>query len=499
MAFDNSNDAGLGDLPGPTGVHRAATIALGGGTPLDHTTQLAVVVEQDHRFDGSIRPTGGVVGDGPFEFILSARPDQYLMMDKLHLEVKFKVIKSNGHNVDPASDIVAPVNFFGLTMWEHVDITLNDQLISSDSSSNAHYKAYIESVLSYDLNQVETTLGNLFANIDDAGKFDSFTVPTANQDESFYANVIYRDQDEYMEVEGGERVLPAAAEEVMKQEVAKAQAHNSGYVERYKKLMLNGGNVEVELITPIMGDFLRSLTYLAPNNKLAIKLFKARDPFMLLSGNTEAGYRIEFVDLKLHYAYLSLYDPSVPSAQRYVVPKTMLKKFPVASGMTIFNFNIHHGGKFPSQIVIGQVTTAASEGRYDKNPFHFRHFDLESVKLLVNGRSVPNEPLLDIDFTKNKYSRLYHHMLEHTGKFRRNHANIITKGRFKNGYTLLPFDLAPDLCHGAHVHESKIGDIEVQMAWRKALPEPITIIVYLNYDQVYLLDANSGVLDIGTV
>ena len=90
-------------------------------------------------------------------------------------------------------------------------------------------------------------------------------------------------------------------------------------------------------------------------------------------------------------------------------------------------------------------------------------------------------------------------MLENTGKVNQSHSVLISKSRFADGYAVFPFDLSPDLCNGAHLHESKVGDIEVQLEWREPLAEPITVLVHLNYEQIYMLDSETGVLDIATI
>ena len=60
-----------------------------------------------------------------------------------------------------------------------------------------------------------------------------------------------------------------------------------------------------------------------------------------------------------------------------------LKSFSVAKGcLNFMTGNIYHG-KVPSKLVIGMVSNAGYSGEYDKNPFDFKHMNLNYLEETV--------------------------------------------------------------------------------------------------------------------
>ena len=316
------------------------------GQPYNFSHAMPIIVEdtQVERLDGFITPTGGVVGDGPYEFNVPAVNDAYLMLGNLSLYMKAKVVKGNGEVIDNGTaNKVAPVNCLGTTLWQHVEVLLNDYVINSGSSTNAHYKGYLETMLSYDVSSRVSHLRAQIFSEDTPGKFDTMV--------------------------GGDR-------------------ENKGWGERQKIVK---GSESFDFMAPITADFLRSDKHLAPGNKLTIKLYKARNEFILNTTDNNADYKLVIQDLKLYYERIRLKENiAPPSVERYLFNRTELKRYPLPDNMTRYHINLHQGGKMPKQIIIAQVLTSAAEGEYNENPFFFQHFNLNHLCLKVNGQRVPS-------------------------------------------------------------------------------------------------------------
>ena len=88
------------------------------------------------------------------------------------------------------------------------------------------------------------------------------------------------------------------------------------------------------------------------------------------------------------------------------------------------------------------------------------------------------------DFTNGLINREYFSLFLNTGAIGNDRSNLISYDAFKNGSSIFAFDLSPDLCNGAHVHQSTPGEITLELAWAKELESPITIIVLTVFDQV---------------
>ena len=59
-----------------------------------------------------------------------------------------------------------------------------------------------------------------------------------------------------------------------------------------------------------------------------------------------------------------------------------------------------------------------------------------------------------------------------------------------NGFFMLVFDLTPDLAASeGHASDSTHGHIRLDLKFRKALPEPLVCLLYLEYDGSIIIDA----------
>ena len=61
---------------------------------------------------------------------------------------------------------------------------------------------------------------------------------------------------------------------------------------------------------------------------------------------------------------------------------------------------------------------------------------------------------------------------------------------YMNGFFMLVFDLKPDLATSeGHASDSAHGHIRLDLKFRKALPEPLVCLLYLEYDGSIIIDA----------
>ena len=88
------------------------------------------------------------------------------------------------------------------------------------------------------------------------------------------------------------------------------------------------------------------------------------------------------------------------------------------------------------------VKSSAYSGDFNLNPFHFEHFDVNSIDFYVNGEPTLEAPFkLDIgdsDYLQGLLS-LYHVM----GKLNENTDIDISRNSYQEGYSLAGFDVDP--------------------------------------------------------
>lgn len=432
---------------------RRSNVPTEEGTSASFFHNEAFVVDrvQVERHDGHVNPVGGTVGSGPFEFIIPPVADAYLMMNKLQLNMHLRIVKADGTNCD-STDNVAPVNALGAVFWEHAEVHLNDYPMGGSSASNIHYKAYIETILSYDATARDTHLKNQLFQMDDPDKYDV--------------------------MEGGTGVI------------------NSGF--KARKAM-TAESKKFDVIGPLTIDFLRANRHLTPGNKLSIKLTKAQDKFLLMSPNTEENYKIEIDMLKLYYYRVRLAERiQPPPIERYLFSRTELKRFPIPAGTMEYNFSIHRGPRLPKSVIFAQVETEAGEGTYATNPFKFAHHDVKRLALRLNGRLIPSDPYTP-DFKNKLVRREYASLFMNTGSYASDRSNCISYKQFLGGAALFAWDLTPDLCNSAHIHAGIGGDLTLELTWGNTTNKSLTILGLLIYDDVVVHKARENEFDVETI
>ena len=82
-------------------------------------------------------------------------------------------------------------------------------------------------------------------------------------------------------------------------------------------------------------------------------------------------------------------------------------------------------------------------GSIDTNPYFFRHYDLSSFALYVNGKQIPGGGL-SLDTSQEKTVMAYRTLFEGSGVHHSNSGLQITPDMYINGYFMLLYDLTPD-------------------------------------------------------
>ena len=415
--------------------------------PFTYDDPVPVEDVQDELIEGYIRPTGGITQTGPYEFVLPAANDGYLLLNKMKMECRAKIVKSDGKtDCSAAEDVVAPVNLIGSALFQHSEAYLNDALITNASSAHTNYKAYLETVLSAQHDKCSTLASQLWV-MDTAGAGDKNN-----------------------------------------------GVDNSGFKSLFG---ITKNSQTFDWITPLSLDLLGSPTNLAPGNKLTLKFYRAPDAFVLRTDGEEE-YKLIILDMKLRYQRTRLVNMPQPNTERYLLTRTEVRKYPVPVNSPNYCFKLHYSGKMPRSVVLCQVLTAASEGSYKHNPWHFQHFSVNDVALRQNGRVLPPDRLRPVfkEEGTSLVAREYDWLLKNTGMDRMDRRNLISPDAFRRGHTIFAYDLTPDNCCGAHYHVTKSGDIDVEFGWEKPLEKAITIIAHMTFDEVYVNQKNENVVSV---
>jgi len=116
-------------------------------------------------------------------------------------------------------------------------------------------------------------------------------------------------------------------------------------------------------------------------------------------------------------------------------------------------------------------------GSVTLNPYLFRHYDLRSFALNLNGRQVPTEGLSQgMDHEKTSFMG-YRTLFKGSGIHHWNKGLQITHDMYIGVYFMLIFDMTLDqTTPESHTLHPDDGNIRVELKFSKPLLEPITCI-----------------------
>lgn len=113
-----------------------------------------IVVEdsQGRYFDDFVNPINGLNAGGSniYTFVFPPVSDFFLMMNEMTLSVKCKIIKKANNAQCTDTDNYSVINNLLQSMWRRCEILLNDVHVLNNSSDYVNYKAYLETILSYE-------------------------------------------------------------------------------------------------------------------------------------------------------------------------------------------------------------------------------------------------------------------------------------------------------------------------------------------------------------
>ncbi|XP_030420927.1 uncharacterized protein F54H12.2-like [Gopherus evgoodei] len=248
-------------------------------------------------------------------------------------------------------------------------------------------------------------------------------------------------------------------------EKTELDGENLGFVKRAK---LTAQSRTVELLGHLHSDLFFQEKLLLNGVDVKIKLTRSKDAFCLM-GSAAEGFKLRIVSASL-----------------------FVKKVRVAPGVRLGHAEalLAANAKYP---VDRFVDNDAFSGSYTKNPFHFKHYDINFVALYVDGEQVPTKPLQP-DFEAGRCVREYMNLVQTAGKHMKDRSLLIDREEFAQGYTLFAFDLSPDQECADHYSLIKTGNLRAEIRFGRALTVTVNMIVYGVFDNVIEINQRRNVL-----
>lgn len=394
-----------------------------------------------------IHPVATLGDKSPIEFYVSWSGEYYLDLAYTILNLKVKILKKNGSNLED-TDHVAPVCYFLNTMFAECSISLNGKQITSQT--NHAYRSYLESLLFYSKSAHDSLLGSAF---------------------------FYKDSKSH-------------------HDVVAANSTNDGFNSRHSLCKLSQ---VMDLIGPLHFDFATQSKLLISGVNLKIKLEKHKSEFALLSANDHYKFVIQSASLfirkvKVSPSIILAHEKTLESAVlKYPIRRVEVKTFALPSGLQSVSIPNAFIGQSPARLILGLVSNEAYNGKINKNPFKFNHYNLNYLCILKGGIMIPAKPLTP-DFQTKLYARSYLSLFADLGRYHASQNLNINYSEYEGGYTLFAFDLTPDFeASSGHVSISKNENLSIDLKFATSLPETVTLIVYVEYRNTIEIDKSRSV------
>ena len=450
------------------------------------------------------RPLSSVQNnDSAITFVI-AGTDEYLDLSKTILVVEGKVVPGTGGNLDTGQASIAPVNNFLHSLFRQVDVYLNGKQVTPAMGTYA-YRSYLETLLNYDVSAKQSQLSSAMYYKDTAGAMDEAGSLPGTKTITYVKGTYSPNSRERPNAAGDINPTNDEKEEVS---ISVPGTGNQGFAKRHtfiensKKFTLSG---------PIFTDVFMSDRLLINMLDLKVVLNRSYNEFCLMDKNSTTKYpKVELTDVVLKIRKVKV-DQAIRDSTEillkqtpaiYPVRRVVCKALSIAPGLPNVRLDNIFSGLVPTSFVFGLVDSNAYTGEYSKNPFNFKHYNVSTVTLSVNGEEIPFKQLrLKFPNTKNNreknvdFIQAYNTLFSGTGKMFSNMGLDIARDDYPQGYTLFAFDLTPDMCNTAdYFNTVQRGTLSVDLTFETDTPEAISMVCYSDFENIIRIDSERNVI-----
>ena len=380
-------------------------------------------------------PVSSVAFGAPIEFHIPGNTEDYIDLNDISLYLKLKVTKPDGTDIK-AADEVALTNLPISSLFQDVALTIGETQVEGGQMCYP-YLGYFNTVMQFHPDAQKSHLQSIGWFKDEAGKFEDKT--------------------------------------------------NKGF--KTRQTLIANSKV-IELMGPLYLDFLRQDRYLISQTDLRIKFTPSKAAFALQATGASKDFKIHFEEVVL-YVHRAEMNPSVINGHMmgmkkrnamYPIQHTKLITFTIPKGQKSYTKDRLFPDQAPKLLMISMVENEAFNGKIEKNPFFFHHFDLSKIALYREGRSIPGQPLTP-DFTTDNILRSYMQTMRAFNYSNTDDTNGLTPHEFANGYTIYAFDLTADKNIAADYRQGIVTkNLRLELYFAKDLPSTINVLLYAVFD-----------------
>lgn len=370
----------------------------------------------------------------PVEFHVPGSPQQYIDLKHSFLQLKVEFMKEDGSKVTE-TDKVVPANAFLHSLWDQVDIQLENFNPCASVSRHYGYKALFDIIM-----------------------------------------------NEYSEV--GEQTNLRL--ECFVREAVVDKPYQGTMTLVTSKLVRDGALLELQ--GPIRSDLCQIDKFLPNSVPLRVKMYPSLDSFRLVSeGDEKFKAVIRHASLKICQLKLTpeqtikVNDEFQKRPAMYCYDRSDFKTYQLSQGSYAANIENPFSGMVPKSILLAMVSSESYAGSYNKNPFYFHHNFLNFAECALEGISIPAVPLRP-DFENNQFAEAFSRLLKDDSQ-----ALGIRYFQYPKGNALFYFNLVSEEEQGMKC-QPKSGNMRITLNFAKALPTGMTLIIYARFPDTFYID-----------
>ena len=382
----------------------------------------------------------------PIQFNFRSNENEYIHFGNCELHVKFVVNlrKTDGSKLVPDDwKRICPINYLLNTMWKSVSLSIGNEHVTA-TTLNYPYISYLDALLNINTEVKMTYLR--------CAKWMKDT-STAMDDINEVRSLEMRPMD--------------------------ADISHSCEVSMHGRLHLD----LCDQIKALIGGLEFNLTLHPHNPEFYLMYDNTLQPSVRFTEIVLKIHRFRVVDGIVKAHQLGLKE----SAARYFINHRNCKNFIIPKDSFEYHENnVIKNDRLPRKCFIGFVSNEAYLGRCDLNPFNFKNYDIQNIRITLNNKEYPPRGH-ECDFKRRHIDIPYFELFEALGDMQCPKCSI-SRTEFMDGFTIFGFNFAPDLSHGAnksgYITPIKVGDMALHIRFRQPISETATAIILMEYDNL---------------
>lgn len=429
-------------------------------------------------------------------FKIAKLAEDYIDMSQLFCKFNVSIRKIDESNNTKSSEIndadkIGPVNNFFHSMFNQVIVKLNGTIIENSNSLYA-YKAYFANKFGFNKEEKESLLASELYYEDEPGLFNSIELKDIAEVISIDKIKINIDPAKLTGATQGTTVNVESSTPVVNVK-DQQNVSNKGFIKRRHRFI---ESKQVEMVGKLKLDIATTYKYLLSLSELEIVLTKNTNEFCLIGDSTlnASKYKVYIHDATLFAKKISInpslgiaIEDTLKSKSNAIYPYKYVKmnSYNISAGQTHQYISSIHNGTLPNRILVALVDqTSIVPGDLTKNPFNFETFDLSSIHIQCGGKYIPYADKLEFDYTNKNYGMAYNTIFNTFGTTFDSYEDYI------KGNVIYAFNTTPDICTSESYNIQKTGEVTCTLEFQKKTPTALTVIFYLEIDNIFQINTH---------